>query len=202
MLEVWEVPLPSAGHRDEVVLIRFPIVVAARPCGALIVFSLMPQDAADSVCQLRLLHAPEHPPVDRREVRRVSLVPLMLIDARASDGGIDDKDGHLLAFEQPLREFHAPPAEFGFLALLGLPHRQAPQVPGIVCGVLGGAPIAANPLVCLRRSFLARVRRERIRLTVDDIGIAANQVANRLDHRLAVAGLCAEFHFVSNQSRL
>lgn len=67
--------------------------------------------------QLCALNPPEHAAIDGVRIRRVYGIALVLVDPGAADSGIDDEDGHFLAFNQLFGQFHAPPAQFRLLAL-------------------------------------------------------------------------------------
>ena len=127
--------------------------------------------------EFRLLHAPEHPSVNGGAINWVGSVALVLVKARSADGGVDHQDGNLLAFKQPLREFHAPPTQLRHFALLRFPDWVAPQISRRLFSV-AGTPIAANPLVGFRRGFFAGVGGEGIGLAIDDVGIAADEIAH------------------------
>ena len=177
-------------------------IAAVGTVQTLIRFALVPQHAADAIGQPRLPHAPEHPAVDCREVNGFCLIALMLVDAGATDRGIDDEDRHRVALHQALGELHAPPAEFRHLTFLRFPNRFAPQnPPGSVLLALRPA-VTADPLAGFRRGFFAGVRRQRIGLPFDQPGVAANQVDYRLHHGLGGAGLGAEPDLVIDQSGL
>ena len=148
--------------------------------------------------QLRLLHPPEHPPVYRGEVGRIIRVTLVLVDPGSTDCGIDDEDRHLLARDELFRKLHPPPAKLRLLSILRLPHRPAPEIAGIVIRIARHTSVTADPLACFGWRFRTGICRERIRLAVDDVGIAADQIVHRLQH--GIAG--AKFHFVFNQARL
>ena len=109
LLHVGKILFPCRGHLHKKRLPGFPSVASSGAIRSLVVLSLMPEDRADTVCELCLPHPPEHSSVDSGEVRGVFRAALMLIDPRAACGGVDDEDGHLLAGHELLRQLHAPP---------------------------------------------------------------------------------------------
>ena len=55
--QVREVLFPGRGHVHEVLLIELVIVVAVRPVGPLVLFALVPEQAADAVGEFGADHA-------------------------------------------------------------------------------------------------------------------------------------------------
>ena len=192
--DIGEILLPGRRHVQEVLLVGLPAITATGTIRTLVVFTLMPDNGPDAVRQSGLPHSPEHAAVDRAGVGGIGLVSLVLIDPRAADRGVDDEDRHLLTRDEPLGKLHAPIAEFGLFAFLGLPDRIAPQVRPCALGVARRAAIAADPLAGFRRRLFAGVGRQGVGLAVDQEGVAAYQVTGRVQHLLPPIGLCAELH--------
>src|SRR5664279_3419296 len=108
MLDIRIVLFPRRRQVDEVLPVSLPAIPAGWAICALIIFALVPQHATDAVGESGLVHAPKQSPVDRRHVLVVFRIPLMLIDAGATDSPIDDADGNLVVLDQTTGEFHAP----------------------------------------------------------------------------------------------
>ena len=200
VLHVGKVFLPRGGHFQKQAMVGFPSVTSRRTIGALVVLALVPEDAANAVGQFRLLHAPEHATVDGGEVGGLALAALVLVDAGATDSGVDHENRHFLAGEQAFRQLHAPPSEFGFFTTRRFPNRKAPQVFGGFLAVGGGPTVAADPLAGFRRRFLTGVGRQRVRLAIDDVCIAADDVAHGVEHFFRRALFAAELDLVLDQS--
>ncbi len=90
---------PARGHLDEEPLVGLPPVAARGTVRALVVFPLVPQDAADAGSHPGLPCAPEETPADRGRVLRINRVALVLVDARTAAGAIDDGDRNPLALD-------------------------------------------------------------------------------------------------------
>ena len=129
----------------------------------------------------------------------------MLINARAADGPVDNKDGHLLTGHKSFGQFHAPVTKFRLVLGPGLPDRVAPQVRPRGVGILRRGPrrpaVTADPFACVTRGLLAGIGSQGVRLSFDEISIAAHQVGGRVQHLLLPFASRAELHPVLDQSR-
>ena len=144
---------------------------------------------------------------------------LVFVDPRAAHRPVDDEDRHLLAGHEPFGQLHAPAAEFRLVfgpvppsrpggttgsaaepGPLGFVEAVADPVGGV--SPAGRAAVTADPLARLAGRLLAGIGGQGVRLPVDEIGVAADQVADAFEHRLLPAGLRAELDAVLDQSRL
>ena len=199
--DIREILFPASRHFHEKLLITLPPITASRPVRALVVLTLMPKDAPNAMGQLGLPHAPEHASVNRREIGRIGGIALVLIDPRPADRRVDHKDRHLLAFHQTLRQLHAPPTQLRLLALRRFPNGEAPEIALVVFGILRRTTVAPNPFTSLRWRLLASIGGQCVRLAVDNIGVATNEIAHGLQDRLLATHRGAKLHFVFDQSR-
>jgi len=106
--EIGIVLFPAGRHLDKILLVGFVIPVAGGCRRAAVVFPLVPQHATDSVGQLGGLHACQQPAVDRVRILRLAFIPLVLVDAGATDGAVDHADGDFIVGHQTVGQGDPP----------------------------------------------------------------------------------------------
>ena len=160
VLDVGDSPLSRPPTYPRSTAGRFPSHSGRWAVRALVVFALVPDDAANAVRQPGLLHAPEHAAVDRCS-DRVGFADFgwcwsMRVPPTAA---VDDADRHLLVFHQALGKFHAPIADSALSPVR--PSRPAlhqrfgrATVPAATVAThssVAGAAIAADPFAGVTR---------------------------------------------------
>ena len=123
----------------------------------MVVFSLMPENAANAVAQLGGFDASQEPAVDGAGVGVVFGVGLVLIDPCAAHGSVEDTDWHFVTLDQVACQIDAPRAD-----LTESIARCSPQAcangpaPTPARRAIVGISVAANPIALVRRGLRRR----------------------------------------------
>ena len=131
---------------------------------------------ANTVSQSGLFHAIQQSSVDRLRIGRIRGMSLVRLDQRASHRAVDDADGNLLAFHQVLGEVHAPVPDLQCAV-------SADRVAPTRADIPTHGTETADPLACVRMLAFSPIRCHRIGLAVDQVGIPADQIGDRMRAR-------------------
>ena len=107
--EVGKILFPSIGHLHKQLLIGCP--VAGGPIHPLVGLTLMPEHGPYPVRQLGRPHAGQQVGVYRITAASTPMIlwiRLVLVNARAADGPVDDANGHAVTLDQVTGQSHAP----------------------------------------------------------------------------------------------
>src|SRR5512137_2690533 len=194
MLDIGKVLFPCGRQVDEILAVGFPAEAARGAVGALVVFTLMPQDATDAVGELCLLYAPEQAAINCRRILGIVRVPLVLVDACAPYSPVDEANGNTLVFHQAPGQIESPVADGQ--AILGRPADGVP--PRGASWIPPHASVAAYPLVGLGKVAQPPIRRHGVGLSIDQVGITTDHVGNSMQHHFAPVDSSPKLHLVAS----
>ncbi len=212
MLDVGEIKLPCRSQIHKVPLVGLAAITIVRSIEPLVAFALVPQRPADAMRQVGCDHTLQQVAINRAigRIQMIGWIGHVLINPCAADGPVQDADRHTFVFHQLFGKRHTPGADkihavgrLGRQALNhGVPPASAKRVPCFTITAKAAYPRAAV-VGEFRTVFLIRVVvGHGIGLPVDDVGVAAHEVGDRIQHRLGAAALRPELDFVFDQPGL